>query len=153
MASGRTNRGRKLEADIVYRGATPPTTFYVALVTNAATPTADTNLFGELTEIAAGNGYTAVGIAVARNSTDFDVLTEDDTNDRAILQIKNLVITPSGGQVPASGAGAYYAVLLDDISPAANRNVWAWWDLTGPVIVSNGQPLTLQDLELRTSAA
>jgi hypothetical protein len=151
MASGKTNRGRKLENDIVYRGATPPTTFYVALITNAAVPTVDTNTLGELTQIAAGNGYTTNGIAVARNTTDWDVSTEDDTNDRAIVQIKDLTWTASGGPLPASGAGAYYAVLTDDNATAANRQVFAWWDLSGPLSVSSGQPLTLQDLELRTT--
>jgi hypothetical protein len=151
MASGKTNRGRKLENDIVYRGATPPATFYVALITNAVVPTADTNTLGELTQIAAGNGYTTNGVAVARNTTDWDVSTEDDANDRAIVQIKDLVWTASGGPLPASGAGAYYAVLTDDNATAANRQVFAWWDLSGPLSVSSGQPITLQDLELRTA--
>ena len=56
-------------------------------------------------KIAAGNGYTANGISVARNTTDWDVLTQDDTNDRALVQLKNIVWTASGGPIPSSGGG------------------------------------------------
>ena len=57
MASFQTNRGKYLQQDIVFRGATPPTYFYVALISNAVVPTVDTNTFDELTEIPAENGY------------------------------------------------------------------------------------------------
>ncbi len=147
MPSGQTNRGKYLQQDIVFRGATPPTNFFVALVTNAVVPSADTNTFDELTEIPAGNGYTAGGIQLNRNSTDFDVLTEDDSGDRSFIQVKDLVWTASGGPLPSSGS-AYYAILIDDeVTP----NVWAYWDLGGARQVSNGQPLTVQNCELRNT--
>ena len=153
MASGRTNRGRYLELSYVYRGATPPTNFYVALCTSAVTPTVDINTLGELTEIAAGNGYTTGGYQLARNSTDFDVLTEDDSGDLAKVQVKDVTWTASGGSLPASGNGARWAVLTSDEATVANRQVFAWHDLVSDRSVSVGQPLTLQDLELRTTAA
>ena len=149
MANGMTNRGRKNMYDIVFRGATPPTNFYVALCTSAATPTADTNTFGQLTEISSGNGYTSGGYQLSRNTTDFDTLTEDDSNDRADLYIKDVTYTGSGGNLPGSGNGARWAVLLDDNGTVANREVWAWWDLGSDRTVSDGQDLTLQDLILR----
>ncbi len=148
MASGMTNRGKKLLFDYVFRATALPTNFYVALITSAVAPTADTNTFSELTEIAAGNGYTSGGIALTKNSTDFDVLTEDDTNDKAIIQIKDLVWTASGGAIPASGNGARYAILTDYNATMGSRQVLAWWDLTSDRTVSSGQPLTLQDCEL-----
>jgi len=98
MASGWTNKGKYRALDIVFRGATPPTNFYLGLVTSATTPTADTNTLGGLTEIANGNGYTTGGYSLSRNSTDFDVLTEDDTLDEAILKVKDVVWTASGGE-------------------------------------------------------
>jgi hypothetical protein len=105
--------------------------------------------FRELTEIAAGNGYTAGGISLTKNSTDFDVLTEDDTGDLGKIQIKDLTWTASGGSLPGSGNGARWAVLTDDNATQGNRIVIAWWDLTSDRSVSVGQPLTLQDCELR----
>lgn len=74
--SGITNRGKYWLLDQVFRNATEVTSLYAALVTSAVAPTVNTNTFSELTEIAAGNGYTAGGIALTRNSTDFDALTE-----------------------------------------------------------------------------
>jgi hypothetical protein len=65
---------------VAFNAAALPTTFYAALVTSAGAPTADTNTLGELTEIAAGNGYTAGGISLSKNTTDFPSLTEDETN-------------------------------------------------------------------------
>lgn len=147
--AGWTNRGKMLMLDNYFRAATPPTNFYVALVTSATAPTADTNTLSQLTEIAAGNGYTSGGISLNRNSTDFDTLTENDTNDRGELLIKDLVWTASGGPLPASGNGARYAVLTTDEVTVGNRQVIAFWDLTSDRSVSVGQTLTLQNCELR----
>jgi len=149
MASGITNRGKYKLLDWVFRGSALPTNYYVALVTSAATPTADTNTLSELTEIAAGNGYTAGGISLTKNSTDFDTLTEDDSGDLGKVLIKDLTWTASGGTLPASGNGARYAVLTDDNATQGSRLVLAWWDLVSDRSVSSGQPLTLQDCELR----
>lgn len=147
--SGFTNRGRYSVLGYVFRGATMPTNLYVALVTSAVAPTVDTNTFSELTEIAAGNGYTAGGIALTRNSTDFDALTEDDSGNLAYVQVRDLVWTASGGNLPASGSGARYAILTDDNATQGSRLVLAWWDLSSDRSVSSGQPLTLQNCELR----
>lgn len=146
---GFTNRGFKILADTYYRGATAPANFNVALVTSATAPDADTNTLSDLTEIAAGNGYTTGGISVARNTTDFDSLVENDASDRAELQIKNLVWTGSGGPIPASGNGARYAVLTDANATVGSRQVIFWWDLSADQSVSDTQAFTLIDLELR----
>lgn len=146
---GFTNKGKYRILDAVFRGATLPSNFYVALVTSASAPDADTNIFSELTEIANGNGYTTGGYQLSLNSTDFDSLIENDTDDRGELQIKDIVWTATGGGIPASGNGARYAVLLDDNGTIANREVWAFWDLSSDRSVSNTQTLTLQDCELR----
>ncbi len=148
-----TNRGKYLIMGYAFRGATRPTNFYVALVTSATAPTVDTNTLSELTEIAAGNGYTAGGYALTPGATDFDSLVENDTNDRSELQIKDVVWTASGGNLPASGNGARYGVLLTDEATVGNRQVVAYWDLVSDRVVSTGQPLTLQNLELRLQPA
>ena len=148
MASGVTNKGAHHLLSITLRNATEKTNYYIALVTSAATPTVDTNTLSQLTEIAAGNGYTTGGYSLTPNSTDFDVLTEDDTADTAYIQIKDVVWTASGGTLPASGSGARWAVLIDDNVTVGSREVYAWWDLTSDRSVSSGQTLTLQDLQM-----
>lgn len=147
--AGWTNRGKYNTLNLVFRNATEPTNFYMFLATSATAPTADINTKSELTEVAAGNGYTAGGISLNRDATDFDVLTEDDTNDRALIQIKDLVWTASGGNLPASGNGARYAILTDDNATPASREVWNYFDLVSDRTVSTGQTLTLQNCELR----
>jgi hypothetical protein len=118
-------------------------------VTSAAAPGADTNTLSQLTEIAAGNGYTSGGYQLSRNSTDFDSLTENDTDDRGELQIKDVTWTASGGSLPGSGNGARYAVLTNDNGTVGSREVYMYWDLTVDRSVSVGQPLTLQNCEIR----
>jgi hypothetical protein len=147
--AGWTNKLKAKVLDWVFRGTALPTNFYVALVTSAVAPTADTNTLSQLTEIAAGNGYTSGGISLTKNATDFDVNTEDDINDRGLVQIKDLVWAAAGGPIPASGSGARYAVLTDDNVTIGSREVYGYWDLTSDRTVSDTQTLTLQDCELR----
>ena len=146
-----TNRGKVTVLDAYFRGAALDANLQVMLITDAVVPTADTNLFSELTEIAAGNGYVSGGGApgdLARNATDFDVLTEDDTGDRAFTQFVDAVWTAAGGPIPASGNGARYAVLTDDNVTIGSREVYAWFDLGAARSVSDTQTITLQDMEL-----
>ena len=151
MASGWTNKGKYKNLGIWLRNEAAPTNFYAALITDAVVPTADTNTFTELTEIAAGNGYTAGGNSVARSAAGFDVWTEDDTNDRAYIQLVDEVWNASGGSVPASGDGASYMILTDDNAIQANREIYFFWDLAAPRTVSDTQSLTIQDAEARIS--
>lgn len=144
-----TNRGKYLLLQEFFRNPTEFTNLYIALITSAAAPTVDTNTFSELTEIAAGNGYTAGGISLSRNSTDFDTLTEDDSGNLASIQIRDVVWTASGGTLPGSGSGARYAILTDDNATQGSRQVIAYWDLTSDRSVSSGQTLTLQNCEIR----
>lgn len=143
-----TNRGKKLMLDIVFRGASPPGGFKLALVTAASAPTVDTDKFASpLVEIAATNGYNAGGINLNRDSTDFDTLTEDDTNDKAILMIKDLIWTATGTW-PVSGSGARYAILTGNDTAQTDRDVWAFWDLGSDRTMTAGQTFTLQNLEI-----
>lgn len=150
---GFTNRGKLRLLEVMFRnqynGGALPTNFYVALVTSANTPGPDTNVLGDLTQIAVGNGYSDGGFQLAKNSTDFDVTNEDDAGDLGSIQIKDVVFTASGGPIPASGSGARWAVLTDDNATIASREVLAYWDLVSDRVVSDGQPLTLQNCELR----
>jgi hypothetical protein len=147
--AGITNRGKyKLLNYYFRRQGTLPTNFYITLATSAVAPTADTNTLSELTQIASGNGFTTNGQSLTPNTTDFDVMTEDDTNDKAILQLKDIVWTASGGNMPASGNGARYAPLTDDNATPGSRDVHAWWDLVSDRVISDTQTLTLQNCEI-----
>lgn len=111
-------------------------------------PGPNTNVLSDLQEIAAGNGYSAGGEAVARDATTgFDNLTEDDPNDQAYLQLQNVEWTASGGSIPASGDGIRYPVLVDDAA-----NVICFWDLGTYDSVSTGQKFTIQDAEISAIA-
>lgn len=147
--AGWTNKGKMRILEWALRGGTIPTTFYVALCTSATAPTADINTKSELTELANGNGYVTGGIAVNNDSTDFDTLTENDTDDRGQILIKDLVWTATGGPLPVSGNGARYAVLTDDNGTQGSREILFFWDLGSDYSVSVGQTLTLQNLEIR----
>lgn len=155
MASVFTNRGKYdiLEMAIrqAFAGGALPTNLYVELITSAYAPVVDSNTESQATEIAAGNGYTAGGYSLTPGATDFDVLTEDDANDRALIQCKDIVWTASGGSIPASGDGARYAILCDDNVTQGSRHIIASWDLVSDRTVSDGQSLTLQDCEIRLS--
>jgi len=147
--AGWTNRGKYQILGQYFRGETKPTNLYVMLATSAVAPTADTNTKSELTEIAAGNGYTAGGYQLAFNSTDWDTWTEDDVNDRCQILLKDISWIASSGPIPASGNGARYAVLTDDNGTLGSRLVYAYWDLVSDRSVVDGQTLTLQNCELR----
>ncbi|RIK31151.1 MAG: hypothetical protein DCC56_02890 [Anaerolineae bacterium] len=147
--AGMTNRGKKLLFDYYFRRqGSLPTKFYIALVTSATAPTPDTNLLSDLTQIAVGNGYADGGYEISPNTTDFDMMIEDDSNDKSILMIKDIIWTASGGALPASGNGARYAVLTTDEGTIANRQVIAYWDLSLDRSVNSGVQLQLKDLEI-----
>jgi len=143
--AGVTNRGKYQLLRAYFRGEQVPAAFKVALVTSATAPSDTTNVLADLTEIAATNGYTAGGKAVARSSVGFKAAVEDDTGHKGTINLQDVVWTASGGPIPASGNGARYAVLLDDQS---TPNIVAYWDLVSDRTVSDGQTLTLQDCEL-----
>lgn len=148
MASFMTNRGAYLMADTYFRGASAPTTFYLALLTNDTPPTTDSNTLGDVSEIATGNGYSSGGIAVARSSAGFDGLTQDDTNNLAELIMVAKAYTASGGSLPASGNGARWAALTDDNATVNSRQILAVFDLTSDRSVSDTQALTVDNSEL-----
>lgn len=147
--AGWTNRGKYNSLNVICRNGTEVTNYYIFLALASAAPTADTNVKSDLNEIATGNGYIAGGISLNRDATDWDVLTEDDTNDRALIQLKDITWTASGGNLPSSGNGARYAVVTDDNATPANREVWWYFDLVSDRTVSIGQTLTLQNCEFR----
>ncbi|KKL26113.1 hypothetical protein LCGC14_2398580, partial [marine sediment metagenome] len=88
-------------------------------------------------------------ISIARDAVDFDVITEDDINDRALVQVKDIVWTATGGDLPSDSVGATYAVITDDDVTVSAREVYHYGSLGGARVVSDTQILTIQDFEIR----
>jgi hypothetical protein len=151
MASDWTNRGIFNALNCYFKNATEPTYFYAVLITSASAPTADTNTFSGLTEIAATNGYTTGGIQITRDATGFPTTSEDDSGDKADFTIKNLVWTASGGSLPVSGSGARYCVITDDNATLASREIIGWIDLGSDRTLTVGQSLTVSGSIIRIS--
>lgn len=146
---GVTNRGKMRFIQHYFGNINTPAVFYVHLITPATAPTAGVNTLGQLTQMTGGNGYTSFGQTATRNTTDFDTFTEQDNNTLALTQLKNIAWTATGGTIPSAGSGARYAVLcLDNTSTVNLRDVLVYWDLTSERTVSNGQTITLQNLQI-----
>lgn len=157
MASGFTNTGKIRLLEMALRdtqdsAAMDTAPLNLALMTSAASLTAETTTFDTATEIAAGNGYTSGGEPIERDGADlaiWDALAIDTASAYGYIRLKDIVWTAAGGNLPASGNGAYYAVLLDDNATVGSRQVYAWIDLTTARSVGSGATLTLQDIEIR----
>ena len=89
------------------------------------------------TEVDAGNGYTAGGIAITSADWTFAVIS-------TIGQIKldDQVFTASGGNI-ADIDGAY----ITD----SGGNVLGWWERSSPITLTPGDSLTLDDLTIRAA--
>ena len=150
--AGWTNRGKKRILNYFFRREGGlPSNFYLALCTAAQTPNADTNVFGDLTQITVGNGYSDGGITIAPNGSNFAYLSEDDANDLAVMIMTQLGWIADGGNLPASGNGARWLVLTDDNATMASREVLCFWDLGGDRVVSDQQSLILNDITIRAT--
>lgn len=147
-----TNRGAWLIHEWVFRGVALPTNFYVALIENIDPPSFTEPTMSGLSEIPTGNGYTAGGFSLAKNTTDFKSNISDAGLNKANLLLKDVSWTATGGPIPASGTGARFAVLTTDEVTIANRQVVAWWDLVSDRIVTVGQIFKLVDLGLTGEA-
>ena len=144
-----TNRGLMRFAEMAVRAATNPSYMYLTLCTDDTAPTVDTNTMASLTSINAGSGYAAAGYQLNPGTTDFDVLVEDDTLDRALVQIKDVSFIANGGPIPLTGDPFRYLVLCDYNVVLDNRQVWAWFDFGENKTIPDGQTLLLQNIELR----
>ena len=144
MASGTTDRGKKLLLDYAFEASTVPSTYYLALCTSATTPTKAINTFSQLVEINSGNGYVTGGSSLTA-ATDFTV-TEVDGAVGAKVVIADVTWSASGGNLPSSGDGARWAVLLD--GAVSGSNVLAYFDLVSDRTVSDTQTLTIEDAEI-----
>lgn len=156
MASGLTNVGKQRLLELALRdtqdsAAADTAPLFLALSDSTTAPSSTSTVFSGLTEITAGNGYTSGGDVVTRDGsilTEWDSLS-DTAGDYGRIRLKDMVWTASGGSIPGSGNGAFYAVLLDDNVTVGSRQIYAWFDLTTARTITSGSTLTLQDIEIR----
>lgn len=99
------------------------------MLSNVA-PVATNAVFSDLTEIAAGNGYTAGGTVVG--STAYS-----QTGGLATLSGNNVVFTASGGTI-----GPFRYVALYN-NTAAGKNLIGWWDYGSSITLQNGETFTV----------
>lgn len=99
------------------------------MLTNTA-PAATNTVKADITEISAGNGYTAGGTAVGSNAY-------SQAAGVAKLTGNDVVFTASGGSI-----GPFrYAVLYDDT--ATNDELIGWWDYGSSVTLTAGGTFTV----------
>ena len=102
------------------------------MLTNSA-PVATNTVKANLTEIAAGNGYTAGGTA-----TTITVSGDVPSAGYTTVQGTQVPFTASGGSI-----GPFqYAVLYNDT--AASKNLVAWWDYGSAVTLNAGDSFTVK---------
>lgn len=101
------------------------------MLTNTA-PAAGNAVKADLTEIAAGNGYTAGGATVANSGY-------SQTSGTGTLTGDDVVFTASGGAI-----GPFrYAVIYNDTPTAPADPLIGWWDYGSPVTLADTETFTV----------
>ena len=103
-------------------------TLKVALSNTA--PVATNTVFANITEISAGNGYTAGGTAAT-------ITSSSQTSGTYKLVLADVTFTASGGSISAFR----YAVLYNDT--ATNDELIGWWDYAASLTLTNGDAFTV----------
>lgn len=98
------------------------------MLTNSA-PLATNTQFSNLTEIAAGNGYTAGGTAAT-------ITSSSQTSGTYRLVLADVVFTATGSVGPFR-----YAVLYNDT--ATNKELIGWWDYGSSITLATGETFTV----------
>lgn len=99
------------------------------MLTNSA-PSASNTQKSDLTDISAGNGYTAGGTAVT-------ITTSAQTSGTYKLVGNDVVFTASGGSI-----GPFrYAVLYNDT--ATNKELIGYWDYGSSITLASGETFTV----------
>lgn len=102
----------------------------VALTLTA--PVATNSVFGDLTEIAAGNGYTAGGV----DSTN----TGSGASGTYTVSGTAVTITASGGAI----ANFRYVVLYNVTQTTPLKPLVGWWDYGSTLTLNSGDSLTVK---------
>ncbi len=100
------------------------------MLTNTA-PVAANSIKGDLTEISAGNGYSAGGASAT-------VSASSQTSGTYKLVLDDLTITASGGSI---GPFRYF-VLYNDTPTSPADPLIGWWDYGASITLADGESVT-----------
>ena len=100
------------------------------MLTNSA-PAAGNSVRTDITEISAGNGYTAGGATVTTSSS-------SQTSGTYRLVCADVVFTASGAVGPFR-----YAVLYNDTPTSPADPLVGWWDYGSALTLQNGETFTV----------
>lgn len=101
------------------------------LLTNTAPNAATNTVKADLTEIAAGNGYTAGGTAASMTSS-------GQTSGTYKLVLGDVVITAAGGAIPSFR----YPVLYNDTPTSPADPLIEYWDYGSSISLADGESFT-----------
>lgn len=102
------------------------------IVLTDTAPEASDSVLADLTEISAGNGYTAGGVAAT-------VSASSQTGGTYKLVLDDLLITASGGPI-----GPFrYVVLIDDTPTSPADPLIGWWDYGSSITLADGESITI----------
>lgn len=100
------------------------------MLTNTA-PVNTNTIKADITEISAGNGYTAGGAAVT-------ITTATSSGTAKVTVTSDVVFTASGGAI-----GPFrYAVLYNDSATTPAKPLIAWWDYGSSITLNSAETLT-----------
>lgn len=102
---------------------------FKVMLTNTA-PVATNQIKADITEITAGNGYSAGGTVTT--------ITESTSSGVAKVVGSNVVFTATGSVGPFQ-----YAVLYNDTQTAPAKPLIAWWDYGSSITLVNTETLTV----------
>lgn len=103
---------------------------FKVMLTNTA-PVAGNTVKANITEISAGNGYTAGGTATTISTT--------TASGTAKVSGTNVVFTAAGGAV-----GPFrYAVLYNDTQSSPAKPLISWWDYGSSITLADTETLTV----------
>lgn len=103
---------------------------FKVMLTNVA-PVATNSVKADLTEIAAGNGYTAGGTVTS--------VTHSRSGGTSKITGTDVVFTASGGTI-----GPFrYAVWYDDTPTSPADPLISWWDYGSSVTLNSGETFTV----------
>jgi hypothetical protein len=102
------------------------------IVLTDVAPAATDSVLADLTEISAGNGYTAGGVAATVSSS-------GQTGGTYKLVLDDVTVTASGGTI---GPFRYFT-LVDDTPASPADPLIGWWDYGSSVTLGDGESITV----------
>ena len=121
------NKFEQFVEDVAHKVHDLETDTLKVMLTNAAPSASLDAVLADLTEIAAGNGYSAGGTQATQSSS-------GQTSGTYMLVVGDVTFTASGGSI----AAFRYAVIYNDTPTAPADPLIGWWDYGAEVTITDG---------------